>query len=144
MLNYLVQCRKVNHMVQQEHLDRVFAALADGTRRSVLARLASGPASIGELAEPAGMSLTGMTKHVRVLEQTGLVVTEKVGRVRRCRLGAERLEDAMAWIGFYQRLWERRLDGLDAYLTLRAQDGTSTEGTSTEGTSTDDEGGRER
>jgi len=106
-------------MVQHVDLDRVFAALADGTRRAVLARLGSGPATIGELAEPAGMSLTGMTKHVRVLEQTGLVVTEKVGRARRCRLGEERLEDAMAWIGFYQRLWERRLDGLEAYLTLR-------------------------
>ena len=100
-------------------LDRVFAALADGTRRDVLTRLGSGPATLGELAAPAGMTVTGMSKHVRVLEDTGLVVTEKVGRVRRCRLGEERLEDAMAWIGFYQRLWERRLDGLEAYLTLK-------------------------
>ena len=122
----------VNHMVQQERLDRVFAALADPTRRQVLTRLGTGPATIGELAAPAAMSLTGMTKHVRVLEGAGLVVTEKVGRARRCRLGEERLEDAMAWIGFYQRLWERRLDGLEAYLTLRRgtgdgrHDGTET------------------
>jgi DNA-binding transcriptional ArsR family regulator len=116
----------VNRMVQQSELDRVFAALADTTRRQVLSRLGSGPATIGELAAPSGMSLTGMTKHVRVLEQTGLVVTEKVGRVRRCRLGEERLDDALAWIAFYQRLWERRLDGLDAYFTLlRGSDGST-------------------
>ncbi|MGC5009623.1 ArsR/SmtB family transcription factor [Streptosporangium sp. DT93] len=105
-------------MVQHLALDRAFSALADATRRQILTRLAEGPASIGELAEPFGMSLTGMKKHVLVLENAGLVVTEKVGRSRQCRLGAERLEDAMAWISFYQRLWERRLDGLDAYFTL--------------------------
>jgi len=65
------------------------------------------------------MTLTGMTKHVRVLEDAGLVRTEKVGRFRQCRLGEERLDDAMAWISFYQRLWERRLDGLEAYFTLQ-------------------------
>lgn len=105
-------------MVQQDVLDRLFSALADPTRRAVLTRLGDRPASIGELAAPHGISLTGMTKHVRVLEEAGLVVTEKVGRTRRCRLGEERLEDAMAWIGFYQRLWERRLDGLEAFFTL--------------------------
>lgn len=105
-------------MVQQEVLDRAFAALADSTRRDILTRLGSGPATIGELAEPAGMTLTGMKKHVQVLEDAGLVRTEKVGRSRQCHLGTERLDDAMAWIGFYQRLWERRLDGLDAYFTL--------------------------
>ena len=106
-------------MVQSEVLDRAFAALADPTRRAVLTRLGEGPATIGELAEPFTMTLTGMTKHVRVLEDAGLVSTEKVGRTRQCRLGTERLDDAMAWITFYQRLWERRLDGLDAYFTLR-------------------------
>lgn len=105
-------------MVQQELLDRSFAALADGTRRDILARLGEGPATIGELAEPAGMTVTGMAKHVRLLEQIGLVETAKVGRSRQCRLGSERLDDAMSWIGFYQRLWERRLDGLEAYFTL--------------------------
>lgn len=110
----------VNHMVQQDaRLDRIFSALADPTRRQVLVRLGTAPATISDLAEPFAISLTGMKKHVRVLEEAGLVVTEKVGRARRCRLGTERLDDAMAWISFYQRLWERRLDGLDAYFTLR-------------------------
>jgi len=109
----------VNHMVQHETLDRIYSALADATRRDILTRLGEGPATIGELAEPHGMSLTGMKKHVQVLEDAGLVSTEKVGRSRRCRLGEERLDDAMAWISFYQRLWERRLDGLEAYFTLQ-------------------------
>lgn len=110
---------KVNRMVQQQHLDEVFAALSDATRRDVLARLGQGPATIGQLAEPHGITLTGMKKHVQVLEDAGLVTTEKVGRARQCRLGSERLDDAMSWIAFYQRLWARRLDGLDAYFTLQ-------------------------
>lgn len=105
-------------MVQQEVLDRAFAALADETRRNVLVRLGEGRATVSELAVPAGISVTGMAKHIKVLEHAGLVTTEKVGRTRQCRLGTERLDDAMAWIGFYQRLWERRLDGLDVFLTL--------------------------
>jgi DNA-binding transcriptional ArsR family regulator len=105
-------------MVQSEVLDRAFAALADPTRRSVLARLGQGPATLGELAAPAGMTLTGMKKHVQVLEDAGLVSTAKVGRTRQCRLGPERLDEALSWISFYQRLWERRLDGLEAYFTL--------------------------
>jgi DNA-binding transcriptional ArsR family regulator len=119
MLNYPVQCHTVNHMVQQDALDRVFAALADPTRRGVLIRLGEGSATVGELTEPTGMTVTGMKKHVQVLEDAGLVVTEKVGRARQCRLSAAPLDDAMAWISFYQRLWGRRLDGLDAYFTLR-------------------------
>jgi len=106
-------------MVHQEALDRAFAALADETRRGILTRLGDGPASITALAEPAGMTLTGIRKHVDVFEVAGLVTTEKVGRVRRVQLGTERLDDAMAWISFYQRLWERRLDGLEVYFTLR-------------------------
>ncbi|MET0714006.1 MAG: metalloregulator ArsR/SmtB family transcription factor [Mycetocola sp.] len=106
-------------MVHDIVLDRVFSALSDATRRAIITRLGEGPATIGELAEPAGMTLTGMKKHVQVLEDAGLVITEKVGRSRQCRIGAERLDDAMAWISFYQRLWERRLDGLDAYFTLQ-------------------------
>ncbi len=109
----------LNHMVQQQRLDEVFAALSDATRRDVLARLGRGPATISQLAEPHGITLTGMKKHVQVLEDAGLVTTEKVGRARRCRLGTERLDDALSWIAFYQRLWERRLDGLDAYFTLQ-------------------------
>ena len=106
-------------MVQSQLLDRAFAALSDGTRRDILSRLGKGPATIGELAEPAGITVTGMAKHVKVLEDAGLVSTEKVGRTRQCTLGSERLDDAMAWITFYQRLWERRLDGLEAYFTLK-------------------------
>ena len=105
-------------MVQQEILDRTFAALADSTRRGILARLGEGPATIGELAEPAAMTLTGLKKHVRVLEDAGLVTTAKVGRSRECRLGTERLDEAMQWITLYQGLWERRLDGLEAYFLL--------------------------
>jgi DNA-binding transcriptional ArsR family regulator len=112
----------VNHMVQQQELDRAFAALADSTRRDILARLGDGPATVSELAEPAGITVTGMAKHIKVLEDAGLVATEKVGRTRRCRLGTERLDDAMAWISFYQRLWERRLDGLEAFFTLQRGD----------------------
>jgi DNA-binding transcriptional ArsR family regulator len=106
-------------MVQQEVLDRVFASLADPTRRGILVRLGSGPATVGELAGPAGMTLTGMKKHLQVLEDAGLVETTKVGRSRQCRLGSERLDEAKAWIGSYQRLWEQRLDRLDAYLTTQ-------------------------
>jgi DNA-binding transcriptional ArsR family regulator len=106
----------LNHMVQQQVLDRVFGSLADPTRRSVLVRLGAGPATVGELAGPAGMTLTGMKKHLQVLEDAGLVTTEKVGRSRRCRLGSERLDDAKAWISSYQRLWEERLDAFDAVL----------------------------
>lgn len=124
MLHRSVQCPIVNRMVQHELLDRTFAALADGTRRDILVRLGEGPATIGELAEPSGMSVTGMAKHVQVLEQVGLVETAKVGRTRQCRLGSERLDDAMSWIGFYQRLWERRLDGLEAYFTLEKGTGS--------------------
>ena len=105
-------------MVQQQVLDRAFAALSDSTRRDILTRLGDGPATIGELAEPFGMTLTGLKKHVNVLEAAGLVTTTKVGRSRECRLGFERLDDVMHWITLYQRLWERRLDGLEAYFTL--------------------------
>ncbi|MET0672595.1 MAG: metalloregulator ArsR/SmtB family transcription factor [Microbacterium pygmaeum] len=106
-------------MVHSDVLDRAFSALADSTRRDILRRLGEGPATVSELADPAGITVTGMAKHVKVLEDAGLVVTAKVGRTRECRLGSERLDDAMAWISFYQRLWERRLDGLDAYFTLQ-------------------------
>lgn len=106
-------------MVQHELLDRTFAALADPTRREILTRLGQGPATIGELAAPVDMTLTGLKKHVQVLEDAGLVSTAKVGRTRECRLGTERLDEALGWITFYQRLWERRLDGLDAYFTLQ-------------------------
>jgi len=106
-------------MVQHDVLDRAFAALADSTRRDILTRLGDGPATIGELAAPTGMTLTGLKKHVQVLEDAGLVTTRKVGRSRECRLGTEHLDEAMQWISHYQRQWERRLDGLEAYFLLK-------------------------
>jgi DNA-binding transcriptional ArsR family regulator len=106
-------------MVQYQVLDQTFAALSDPIRRQILDRLGQGPASITELAEPHGMSLTGLKKHVQILEEARLVVTEKVGRTRQCRLGPERLEEAVHWIEIYRQQWERRLDGLEAYFEQR-------------------------
>jgi DNA-binding transcriptional ArsR family regulator len=97
-------------MVQCEQVDRTFAALADPTRRSVLERLGRGSATITELAEPFQISLTGMKKHVQVLEDAGLVTTEKVGRVRRCSVGPRRLEDVQEWTGMYRHMLDERLD----------------------------------
>jgi DNA-binding transcriptional ArsR family regulator len=107
----------LNLMVQyQTTLDRTFSALSDPTRRAILERLGRGPATIGELAEPFGMSLTGLKKHVRVLEEVDLVSTEKVGRVRECRLGPGRLEDVGRWIEAHRRRWDGRLDRLEGYI----------------------------
>jgi len=97
-------------MVQHLPIDRTFAALGDPTRRSVLERLGRGSATITELAEPFGISLTGMKKHVRVLEDAELVTTEKVGRVRRCSVGPRRLEDVQQWTAMYRRMLDERLD----------------------------------
>jgi DNA-binding transcriptional ArsR family regulator len=97
-------------------LDATFAALADTTRRGVLERLGRGDASITELAGAFGMTLTGMKTHVRVLEGAGLVTTEKVGRVRHCRLGPRRLEEETAWIAQCQPLLEARYDRLGEFL----------------------------
>jgi DNA-binding transcriptional ArsR family regulator len=101
----------LNQMVQYHpQLDRTFAALADPTRRGILQRLGAGSATITELAQPFEMSLTGLKKHVRVLEEVDLVRTEKIGRVRHCTLGPRHLEDAQRWIETYQRTLEERLD----------------------------------
>jgi DNA-binding transcriptional ArsR family regulator len=94
-------------------LDASFAALSDATRRGVLEQLGRGDASITDLAEKFQMTLTGMKKHVGVLEDAGLVATEKVGRVRTCRLGPRRLEDETAWMESYRQLWDARFDELD-------------------------------
>ena len=96
--------------------DDAFAAIADPTRRAVLERLGRGQASITELAEAFGMTLTGMKKHVQVLEDAELVITEKVGRVRVCRLGKRRLDDEQAWIAAYRRMVEEQFDHLAAFL----------------------------
>jgi len=104
----------VNHMVHyQARLDTTFAALSDITRRSVLEHLGGSDASITDLARRFHMTLTGMKKHVSVLEQAGLVTTEKVGRVRTCKLGPRRLEEEAAWIERHRRLWNARFDALD-------------------------------
>lgn len=105
----------LNRMVQysKTRLDASFAALSDATRRGVLEQLGRGDASITDLADKFHMTLTGMKKHVGVLEQAGLVTTEKVGRVRTCRLGVRRLEEEAAWIERYRQLWDARFDELD-------------------------------
>ena len=94
-------------------LDTAFAALSDATRRGVLEQLGRADASITELANKFHMTLTGMKKHVGVLEQAGLVTTQKVGRVRTCKLGRSRLAEETAWIEEYRRLWTSRFDALD-------------------------------
>jgi DNA-binding transcriptional ArsR family regulator len=94
-------------------LDASFAALADGTRRGVLEQLGRAEPSITDLAAKFDMTLTGIRKHVGVLEQAGLVITEKIGRVRTCRIGARRLDEVAAWIDTYQQLWDARFYELD-------------------------------
>jgi DNA-binding transcriptional ArsR family regulator len=108
-------CYTLNHMVQysRSRFDASFAALSDSTRRGVLEQLGRADASITDLARKFHMTLTGMKKHVGVLEQAGLVTTEKVGRVRTCRLGLRRLEEEAAWIERYRELWSARFDALD-------------------------------
>ena len=97
-------------MVQYSQIDRTFAALADPTRRGILERLGRGSATISELAEPFGISLTGTKKHVQVLEDAQLVTTEKVGRTRHCSLGPRRLEEIEEWVAVYRRMLDGRLD----------------------------------
>ena len=97
-------------MVQPQPIDRTLAALADPTRRGIVERLGRGSATISELAEPYEMSLTGMKKHVRILEDAELVATEKIGRVRQCSLGPRRLEDLQEWVESYRRMLDERLD----------------------------------
>ena len=102
-------------MVQyvRARFDASFAALSDATRRGVLEQLGRADASITDLAEKFHMTLTGMKKHVGVLERAGLVTTQKVGRVRTCKLGLRRLEEEAGWIERYHQLWDARFDGLD-------------------------------
>ncbi|GFZ87234.1 ArsR/SmtB family transcription factor [Dyella caseinilytica] len=97
----------------QTRLDATFAALSDVTRRGVLEQLWGSDASVTDLAQRFHMTLTGMKKHVSVLEQAGLVITEKIGRVRTCKLGPRRLEEEAAWIEQHRQLWSARFDALD-------------------------------
>lgn len=108
----------LNHMVQyaSAELDAAFAALSDATRRGVLEQLGAADASITDLAGRFRMTLTGMKKHVGVLEEAGLVRTEKIGRVRTCRLGPQRLGEVNAWLERYRKMWEERFAELDKVL----------------------------
>ena len=104
-------------------IDRIFRALADGTRRRVVERLGRGPASVSELAEPFDMALPSFVQHLRVLEDCGLVVSVKQGRVRSYQLATKRLKTAEDWLSRQRALWEKRLDQLDSYLlTLKDDD----------------------
>ena len=104
-------------MVKPQPLDRTFSALSDPTRRDILERLGSGPATLTELAHPLDMTLPGVLKHVRVLERAQLVTTQRNGRTRECRLGPKHLDDASQWIAVYQRRWERgELDRLEGFV----------------------------
>lgn len=107
----------VYQMVNQEHLlDRAFGALADPTRRAIVSRLARGECPVTELAEPFAMSLPAALKHLRVLEEAGLMISTKEGRVRRCRLDARAIDRAVGWIERRRAIWERRLGALERHL----------------------------
>jgi DNA-binding transcriptional ArsR family regulator len=108
----------VSQMPKYASLDRTFGALADPTRRSILELVSTGPASISELARPFGVALPTALEHVRILEEARLLTTEKVGRVRECTLGPERLDEARQWIETF-RMWERRLDALERFVSTR-------------------------
>ena len=109
----------------QTHFDASFGALSDATRRGILEQLGRADASITELADKFHMTLTGMKKHVGVLEQAGLVTTQKIGRVRTCKLGKRRLEEEAAWIEKYRQLWAARFDALDGIIEeLKQQEKT--------------------
>jgi DNA-binding transcriptional ArsR family regulator len=100
-----------------DHLSATFAALADPTRRAILARLASGECSVGELAEPFDISLPAVSKHLRVLQRAGLIVRSRDAQWRPCRIAAEPLKEVADWVEQYRAIWEQRLDRLDHYLT---------------------------
>jgi DNA-binding transcriptional ArsR family regulator len=110
-------------------LDRVFQALADGSRREILERLIRGPASVSELAAPLSMSLPAVMQHLGVLESCGLVASEKVGRVRTCRIEPAVMRSAEDWIGQQRLVWERRLDALGDFLAEPSQSPTTTTAT---------------
>lgn len=103
-------------MLNQSALDRVFQALADPTRRTIVERLSRGPASVSELAEPLEMSLPAVLQHLQLLEASGLVDSEKTGRVRTCRINRKTMQAAEQWIARRRAAWERRFDRLGAYL----------------------------
>ena len=101
---------------QSTHLDHVFGALSDATRRAIIMRLCEGEASVGELAKPFEMALPSLMKHIRILERSGLVASEKTGRVRTCSLQMEALEAIEVWLTAQREIWEQRLDRLELYV----------------------------
>src|SRR5919107_1871400 len=103
-------------MADADVLDQVFRALSDATRRSVVDQLTAGPASVSDLAQPHAMSLPGFMKHLRVLEEAGLVTRAKEGRVVRCELAAEPMQEAAMWLAHYEKFWNARLDALGRFL----------------------------
>lgn len=103
-------------------LDRTLTAIADPTRRDILDRLSRGPATISELAQPAKLSLPGLMKHVRILEEAKLVTTSKDGRTRTCRLGDAQLDDVNEFVEQYRQRWERRLDRLETYIANKKKE----------------------
>lgn len=114
-----------NRMVEYRQLDQVFAALADPTRRAILARLSRGNALVTELAEPFPISLNAVSKHVRALERAGLVRRTIVGREHRCALEAAPLRQATNWLEYYRVFWDKRLDALEEFLAQRPTSGRS-------------------
>jgi DNA-binding transcriptional ArsR family regulator len=112
---------------QGADLDRAFHALADPSRRLIVERLARGPASVSELAQPLAMSLPAVMQHLQVLEACSLVASEKTGRIRTCRIEPEVLRQVEQWVARQRTTWERRLDQLGDYLTEDQQEGTSDE-----------------
>lgn len=116
----------VKHMLQHasQPLDPIFHALGDPARRSMVERLSRGPASVSELAKPLDMSLSAVMQHLAVLEGAGLVLSEKAGRVRTCRIEAQALSRAEQWLNERRRSWERRLDRLGDFLAETEGDGT--------------------
>lgn len=113
----------VKHMLQQsDRLDLMYAALADASRRAMVDRLAHGPATVSELARPFEMSLSAVVQHLKVLEASGLVRSEKLGRVRTCRIEPQALTMAEAWIQERRALWERRFDRLGEVLSRHADE----------------------
>jgi DNA-binding transcriptional ArsR family regulator len=104
------------------HLDAIFSALADPTRRAVLARLRQGERSVGDLADPFGMSLTGFIKHLHILEEAGLIQRSKVGRVVNCRLQGGAHKAALEWLDRHEEFWNARLDRLGAYLDRKEKE----------------------
>jgi DNA-binding transcriptional ArsR family regulator len=101
---------------QSTQLDHVFGALSDATRRAIIMRLCEGEASVGELAKPFEMALPSLMKHIRILERSGLVTSEKTGRVRTCSLQTEALETIEVWLAAQREIWEQRLDRLELYV----------------------------